>query len=298
MDKMSASTTTEGDHFFEADGIFFHYRVGGEGPLVVAHSVGWGMPAQYLWNGLGPRLEKDHKVVYFEPRGNGQSSQPADETTMSSKVMAEDIEHLRQHLDLDAFPVLLGHSNGACIVLRYAEQHPSRVTKLALIDAEIHDSPPNDNFKQWMEKRKDDPIYGPAVAALAAAMKKPPQSDDDFATLMGNILPYYFSDPANAATLSKHIEHAQLSVWTYLHQSSLDRKPENVLPHVVDGGKVLAKTLVIWGDEDAVCSVTAARAVAEAIPEAKLVMIEGIGHVPWIEKPDVFWSEMDMFIRD
>jgi pimeloyl-ACP methyl ester carboxylesterase len=83
---------------------------------------------------------------------------------MSSKIMAEDIEYLCRHLGFESIPVLLGHSHAGNIVLRYAEQHPLRVTKLLLIDSVIHDSPPNDEFERWANKRKDGPVFGPALA--------------------------------------------------------------------------------------------------------------------------------------
>lgn len=296
---MSSPVLTEGDHFFQADGITFHYRVGGTfGPLLIAHSVGWGMPGSYLWNGMGSHLEKSHTVVYFEPRGNGQSSRPSDETAMSSRIMVEDIEHLRLHLGVDSIPVLLGHSNGACIVLRYAEQHPERVEKLILIDAEIHDAPPNDHLQQWAAKRKDDPVYGPALGALATAFKSPPQTDDEFVSMMEVILPWYFSDMQHVNILKKHIdaEVTPPGVWSFLRQGRLDREAENRLPHVADGGLVKAKTLVIWGREDAMCSTVAARAVADAILGSKLVVVDGGGHMPWIEKPVEFWAEVNTFL--
>lgn len=296
---MASSTLVEGDHFFQADDIEFHYRVGGtSGSLVVAQSVGWGMPGSYLWNGLGQRLEKSHTVVYFEPRGNGQTSKPADESTMTSKIMADDIEHLRCHLPIDAIPVLLGHSNGACIALRYAEQYPDRVQKLILIDAEIQDAPPNDNFQQWAAKRGNDPVYAAAVAALVGASQSPPRTDEAFSEMMGKLLPWYFSDLAHVGTLEKHIDASVTPprVWPFLRQGFLDRKPENKLPHVQDGGLVKAKTLVVWGSEDAMCSVVAGRAVADAIPGAKLVLFDGVGHFPWIEAPEQFWSEVGSFL--
>ena len=287
-----------GDHFFEADHVRFHYRVGGSGPLIIAHSVGWGMPGSYLWNGLGPHLEQNHTVIYFEPRANGQTSKPSDETSMSSKMMAEDIEHLRKHLGVDIIPVLLGHSNGACIVLRYAEVHPTHVGKLILIDAEIHDSPPNDNFQQWAAKRKDDPVYSEALAALAGAMQNPPSDDAGFAEMMERILPWYFSDTTHVSTLQKHIdaEVTPPGVWAFLRQSKFDREPANRLPHVGDGRKVTAKTLILWGKEDAMCSLTAANSVAQAIDDASLILVDFAGHMPWIEKPDEFWKAVDDFL--
>ncbi|KAI5456500.1 Alpha/Beta hydrolase protein [Mariannaea sp. PMI_226] len=297
---MAAGALNPGDHIFESDGLQLSYTVVGAGDsVIVAHPVGWGAPAVYLRNGFAHNLESEHKLVYFTPRGNGRSGKPADETAMSSKAMAEDIEQLRKHLGLDAIPVLLGHSNGACIVLQYAQQYPSRVSKLVLVDAETHDSPPNDNFQQWAAKRKDDPIFGPALAAMIGSRQSPPKSDEEFGQMLDSILPYYFNDASFATTFREQldVDVDPMSVWAFLRQSACDSEPANRLPHVADAGKVTAKTLVVWGKQDALCSQVAAAAIAEGIPDSELVLIDDCGHVPWVEKHDEFMSALTRFLK-
>jgi pimeloyl-ACP methyl ester carboxylesterase len=69
------------------------------------------------------------------------------------------------------------------------------------------------------------------------------------------------------------------------------------LPHVADACKVTARTLIIWGKHDALCSQVAATALAEGISGSELVLIDDCGHVPWIEKHDVFMSALTNFLR-
>lgn len=294
------SALTEGNHFFESNGVRLNYRVAGQGKSVfVAHAVGWGSPGSYLRKGFGYSLETDYTMVYVIPRGNGNSGRPVDETAMSSRVMAEDIEQLRLHLGLDTIPVLFGHSSGAAIVLRYAEQYPTCVTKLILVGAQTHDSPPNDEFQQWATKRKDDPIFGPALAALTSARQSPPATDDEFVEALAKSSPYYFSDPKAAALFQEHsdLEDTPVRVWALVHNSAADSKPENRLPHVADAGRVTAKTLVLWGKDDPMCSLTAANALAEGINDAELVVFEQCGHIPWVEKREEFMSILRAFLQ-
>jgi pimeloyl-ACP methyl ester carboxylesterase len=299
---------TPGDHFFDADGVTFHYRVGGTsgGPILVAQSVGWGLTGSYLWKGVGPHLERSRTVVYFEPRGNGQSSRPADEATMTSLTMADDLEHLRRHLGLDSIPALWGHSNGACVALRHAQEHPDRVRKLILVNAEIHDAPPpppppaeQRGFAVWAEKRKDDPFYASALRGFSRLRADPPRTDEAFVELVDDILPWYLTDPGCLETLKEHVMTGTPGpgVWASLRQGPNDRKGENRCPHVRNGAKVKAGTLVVWGEDDAICDVAEGRAVAEAIPGASLVVFERCGHFPWIEKPEDFWKEVDAFLE-
>ncbi|KAH7401162.1 Alpha/Beta hydrolase protein, partial [Phaeosphaeria sp. MPI-PUGE-AT-0046c] len=289
----------EGDHFFDSNGVRLNYRVAGQGDLVfVAHSVGWGAPASYLRNGFGLHLEEEYTMVYMVPRGNGHSGRPADEGAMSSGTMAEDIEGLRKHLGLGSIPVLFGHSNGACIVLRYAERYPTRVTKLVLVDAQVHDSPPNDSFEQWVAKRKDDPDFGPALAALASARTNPPTTDDEFVQVLVKAGPYHFHKASAAAIYEKQcdLEETPARLWAFLTQSACDNKPENRLPHVAEASLVTAQTLVIWGKEDTMCSLTAANAMAQAISGAELVIFDECGHIPWVEQLNKFLDVLKAFL--
>jgi len=296
---MADSKTSQGDHFFHADGVEFHYRVHGHGPFLVFGSVGWGMPGAYLWAGMDPHFESKYAVLYYEPRGNGQSSKPFDPSTMSSKVMSEDYEHLRNYLGWEKFPLLAGHSNGACTTLRYAELYPQRVEKLILIDAEIQDSPPNNSFQDWMAKRREDPVYGPALGALMSAIQNPPQTDEEFSNVLKASLAYYFADTAKSGLMEKQMlsGKVQPSIWAYLNINKQDRAPDSVLPHVAEAHKVTAKTLVVWGEKDAMCSLVAARAITEALPNARLEVIQNAGHFPWVEQPDAFYKLVDEFVK-
>ena len=48
--------------------------------------------------------------------------------------------------------------------------------------------------------------------------------------------------------------------------------------------------LILWGDEDPVAVAAIARRLAEAIPEARLSWLPGVGHYPMLEAPEE-WSE-------
>src|SRR5262249_13192201 len=109
------------------------------------------------------------------------------------------------------------------------------------------------------------------------------------------------SDVRHAATLRLHMASDGKgngpSVWAFLQQSRLDREKDNRLPHVADGAKVTAKTLIVLGKEDAMCSLEASTALSEAIPGAKFVVIDKCGHMPWLEKPEEFWEAVDVFLK-
>jgi 2-hydroxy-6-oxonona-2,4-dienedioate hydrolase len=53
-------------------------------------------------------------------------------------------------------------------------------------------------------------------------------------------------------------------------------------------GSIHAPTLVIWGREDELVSVTRGEKFRDGIPGAKLIVFDQCGHAPQLEKPDDF----------
>ncbi|CAM6101233.1 unnamed protein product [Calypogeia fissa] len=282
----------DGVHKFTADGITFSYIVTGTGPLLVVQSVGWGPSSSYLRNGLKD-LKSEFKLLFFEPRGNGESTRPDSASAMGTKDMAYDLEHLREHLQLPSF-ALLGHSNGGAIALAYAERFPSKVTKLILANHELQTFNTSESWSMFVAARKDDPIYGPALEHLMELIMDPPSTDEEFSSGLIKAIPYYFADPSNAHIQVENMD-GSLSVWTYLAQSKKDKA--DPFPHVAELENVTAKTLILSGREDAVCSVAAMERTRDGIKGSRLVVWEDCGHVPWIEKKEEFFEEVTKFLK-
>jgi 3-oxoadipate enol-lactonase len=51
-------------------------------------------------------------------------------------------------------------------------------------------------------------------------------------------------------------------------------------------GEIAVPSLVVHGDEDRMLPVGNARAIAERIPGARLEILEGVGHLFWLEEPE------------
>ena len=59
------------------------------------------------------------------------------------------------------------------------------------------------------------------------------------------------------------------------------------LENPFDADKISFPVTVIWGDRDRLCVPSGAAELAELLPEARFEMLEGIGHTPQVEAPDV-----------
>ena len=290
---MASSNVTLGSHKFTApNGITFHYLVQGQGPLVIFQSVGWG-PSLHLYSNTMKKLEDDFTVLYFEARGIGGSSRPSSADEMNTRALGSDLEYLRLHLQLDRLR-LLGHSNGGAIILAYAEDFPDKVEKMVLINHELQGFS-SDNFQTYAARRQDHPVYGPALRAIMQLMQQPPTTDEEFAEKLQSVLPYYMHDTDKTYLFTEALKGGSLSAWNFVNLGKGDTKLKF---SAVEGlSKVQAQTLVINGKTDAVCSEAAARKVAEELGDrAQLVLIEEAGHVPWLERPDEFFSSVKAFL--
>jgi haloacetate dehalogenase len=110
-------------------------RVGGQGPpLLLLH----GHPRTHTtWHRVAPILARRFTVVCPDLRGFGKSSQPTDTPDhrhSSKRAKARDCVALMRQLGFESF-FLAGHDRGAYTAFRCAMDHPSRIIRLAVLDA-------------------------------------------------------------------------------------------------------------------------------------------------------------------
>jgi pimeloyl-ACP methyl ester carboxylesterase len=95
--------------------------------LVIGSMMTW-----YLH--IAPRLARHHRVVMFDLRGHGKSDRAA--CGYDLDTLCRDLDSVVQQLGLGA-AVVVGHSYGALVALRFASLRPDFVSKLVLVEAPI-----------------------------------------------------------------------------------------------------------------------------------------------------------------
>ncbi len=127
------------------NGITLSVHRGGAGaPLILLH----GYPENHrCWEKVAPELATAFDVIVPDLRGYGASDAPPDDaehTVYSKREMARDIVGLMDALGLETAHVL-GHDRGGRVAYRLALDHPTRVSRLGIIEI----VPTGDFWANW-----------------------------------------------------------------------------------------------------------------------------------------------------
>jgi proline iminopeptidase len=245
----------------------------GSGSPLLCHPGGPGMSHRYF-GGL-PELAAERMLLLLDPRGTGESDRPIDRHAYKLADYAADIEAVREHLGLDRLDVL-GHSHGGFVALEWAGSHPERSGRLVLSNTAPRFTDAIRRARQAIvESYVGEPWYADALAAYEAHQAGRYADDAELAALLEREVPFYFprwadDEQAVAARLVTDGDNADaLRHFNERVAGDMDLRP--VL------ARVTAPALVITGELDPFGEPTASE-VAEALPNATLVVLPDAGH--------------------
>ncbi len=121
-----------GEQYLQLNGIRHWVRIAGSehktAPLVIVHG-GPGGSVYTFEQTIGRLLEQSRTIVYYEQRGCGRSSDAIDSDSYTLPWLIDDLEQLRQVLNIGQMD-LLGFSFGAELILEYAAKYPQFVGRI------------------------------------------------------------------------------------------------------------------------------------------------------------------------
>ena len=272
---------------FDTGGVTIWYEVRGSGPgtpLIVANG-GPGFDHSYLLCGdVWDTLAKGRRIVFYDQRGNGRSSELKEGQPCGLAEQIDDLEALRSHLGFEKID-LLGHSWGGYLVMAYAARHPERIAHLMIVDS----AAPKIQDTVFLFKN----IYPETTAredALAFAVElgdeKAVSADlHEYMTML------FYTPQARDAFMARsssfvYRQKVNKAVWADLQR--FDLNPE--LP------KFAFPTLVATGRFDFNVAPSVAWAIHRAIPRSEMAVFEKSGHLPFCEEPAAFLSRFEAFL--
>lgn len=254
------------------------------GTVVVSHSatevtytaVGTGAPVLLLHGGGGPATvsgfaeryaaTRDAQVIVPVHPGFDGTARPSQLTSIAG--LAQLYVQLLDDLGL-ADVTVVGNSIGGWLAAEMALLHSPRAARYVVVDGVglvVDGAPIADFFSLTMDQ----------VVDLSYARP------DDFRVDVDTL-------PEQARTaMAGNREALRVYGGTSMADPSLAaRLPDAAGP-----------TLVVWGRADRIVPVEHGHAYAEAMPEARLHVVEDAGHLPQIETPDTFGDLLTKFITE
>lgn len=230
------------------------------------------------WRCFGPLLSDLPESIHafaLTQRGHGDASRPA--AGYSVRDFAEDLAAFTDVLRLEA-AVIVGHSMGSGVALRFALDHPDRTAGLVLMGASASLRSNPDAREAWntLLFRLTDPVDPELVReGLKNTLAQPvPQS------------------------LFESLVRENLKVPAFVWRAALDARWRAEGDFDGELARIKAPTLVIWGDRDARYSRSEQDTIAAAIPDSRLVVYPGAGHLLHLEEPGRTASDLTSFITE
>jgi pimeloyl-ACP methyl ester carboxylesterase len=294
FDRMLESSPATGRHVELASGRRAHVVEAGAGdPLVMLHSGG---TSSLLFLPLIERLT-GLRVIAVDRPGFGLSD-PIDFTRDSFRSdVVTWISHVLDALDLERI-ALLGNSMGGTWALWYALEHPERIRRLILAGA----------VPMAPGARMPTPLrlmFGlmitPGVGPLLSRMLEPsPESVVKMMSFFGegeSVLSYPEQiDAQVVAGRDPVVAKANVGEMRAVGSALGEIRREFRL-QADELARLSVPTLIAWGEHDPIGDPTVARALADAIPGARLELLPA-AHMPWFGEPDRTGELVASFVRE
>jgi pimeloyl-ACP methyl ester carboxylesterase len=258
---------------------YTHYEIGGprDGRTVVL-VAGFSVP-YYIWDPTFAALVKaGYRALRYDYYGRGYSDRP--DIPYTQEMYVRQLSELLDAAGVNAPVDLTGVSMGASVITSFADKYPDRVRSLTYVDPAFRspyapplgaDIPPLWSF---MTAIFDESNWAGEQLGDFQHPENFPDWPDKYRVQMR--YRGFRRARLSEVVANAHEEQGQQTVRVGAH-----RRP----------------VLIIWGTEDRSVPFEMSDAVMAEFPRAKLVPVDDAGHLPQIERPEVFNKALLEFLR-
>jgi pimeloyl-ACP methyl ester carboxylesterase len=161
---------------------------------------------------------------------------------------------------------IVAFSMGAYLALEHALSKPERVASLVLISSSAR------GLRAEEKERRQRAM---------AVMKDHPFSGTSLGQLRNFVLPAHLDDPSIAGVIQQM--SLGLGKETMLAQFAASMERADLMEHLP---ALRCPVMIVGSEDDAMVRATDLRAMAEQVPEARLTIISGSGHMIPLEAPE------------
>jgi pimeloyl-ACP methyl ester carboxylesterase len=276
-------------YFQNGNARIYYEDVGAGEPIISNH--GLSEDCNY-WSetGVTGKLAERYRVISIDMRAHGRTVVEGEPYGYDADTMAADFDALADHLKLDRFH-LLSHATGGMVAVRYAMTRSERLFSLLLTDTGSATRP---TMYDTQGQVQEEAIRAITEAPIPAEL---PPVEEIIANVHAN--PGVF--------LFKMAEHPDSQKMWPVYDGFLRRQDRRAIiefmrsfytdpdPRVESLRQIKCPTLILLGEFDYVF-LEPSKLMAREIPNNKLVIIEGVGHMTAIEAPERTAKELLDFL--
>lgn len=239
---------------------------------------------------LATILSKKYQTIIYDQRGTGKSKLPVlDSSTITMKLMLDDVEALRKHFGLKKWSIL-GHSFGGIVASYYATRYPQHIERIILsssggIDLEL---------LTYVQSSINSKLSKEELGAMHYWTQKINDGDTTYHARLERgkaLAPAYIYNkkfvPQLAVRLTQGNSAINVLIWDDLRKINYNCAKEL--------GSFDKPVLIIQGKEDIIKAETGEKAHA-VLKNSKLVLMEHCGHYGWLDNETVYFNEIDSFM--
>lgn len=250
-----------------------HREAGAGTPLVLLHAFPL---SSAMWLEQRELLGSRCRVITPDQRGFGGSELGADEPSLGA--CADDVIALLDGLGLDRV-VLGGLSMGGYVAMELLRRAPERVSALLLADTKASADPPEARegrmrTAEAVERDGTGPLAETMLPLLLGATTL-----ETRAAVAGRVRGLVAAAPPAAVAWASRAMAARPDSFDVLRATEVP-------------------ALVVVGDEDALSPVAQAQEMVDALPQGRLAVVPGAGHLSAVEDPPAFAAAVRAFLAD
>jgi pimeloyl-ACP methyl ester carboxylesterase/AraC-like DNA-binding protein len=257
------------------------YQVFGSGPVDLVYIPGWISNIDWMWAcpelvGFLQELGKIARVILFDKRGTGLSDRVLEFPTLEERM--DDIRAVMDAVNSEK-AILFGHSEGGSVSALFAATYPNRTISLITfgifakrIYAPNYPWAPTNHERQKVYDMIEESWGSGDMNLESLAPSK--ANDKVFMDWLAN---YFRSGASPSAALLLTKMNTQVDIIDIL-------------------GSIKVPTLILQRTHDIDVKIEEGRFIADRIPEAKFVELEGSDHLFWTGNTAEVLEEIKAFI--
>ncbi|WP_433964289.1 alpha/beta fold hydrolase [Tunturiibacter gelidiferens] len=258
--------------FVVVDGVKVHYQRAGSGrPLLLLHGL---VGSAKNWRRNISFLAQNSEVYAIDLFNMGESERvPGLDAGL--EATADRLAAYMDALSLDEADIA-AHSHGGAVAMMFAARHSDRVRRLILFAPANPFCDLGHQLIRFYQTR-----FGIWVARQIPSLPR---------MLKATALSRMYGDPSrvSAGALEGYIEGLHIP-------GTMDHVLQIVQRWFVDMGLlrsvlerlVTKPMLLIWGDRDRAVGLNSARELQRILPQSSLMVLPGVGHIPFEEMPEI-----------